>query len=168
MLFGDIERVKFDSAHRVGTGNPDPATPPTTSTYNWTARNEDKSWQLGVGFDWVPLSRLTLKGSLTRLETEGSADFSVQPGGAPGPFLPITNFDNTERTALNLRAVYDLTKQVELTAGYAHEKYSYSDIGYDNTLYVTSATNTAGLVTGQFSFQPYTVDIVYGIAKYRF
>jgi len=168
MLFGDVERVRFDSAHRVGTGNPDPATPPNTTTYNWTARNEDKSWQVGLGVDWAPMARLTLKGSLTRYETEGTADFAVQAGGAPGPFLPITNFDNTERTALNLRAVYDLTKHFELTAGYAHEKYTYSDIGYDNTAYVTTATNTAGLVTGQFSFQPYTVDIVYGIVKYRF
>ena len=168
MLFADVERVRFDSAHRVGTGNPDPDSPPTLTTYNWTARNEDKSWQIGVGVEWAPLSRLTLKGSLTRLETEGGADFAVQAGGAPGPFLPITNFDNTQRTAVNLRAVYDLTKQVELTAGYAHEKYRYSDIGYDNTLYVTAATSSAGLVTGQFSFQPYTADIVYAIGKYKF
>jgi MtrB/PioB family decaheme-associated outer membrane protein len=168
MLFADVERVRFDSAHRVGTGNPDPDSPPTLTTYNWTARNEDKSWQIGLGVEWAPLTRLTLKGSLTRLETEGGADFAVQAGGAPGPFLPISNFDNTQRTALNLRAVYDLTKQVELTAGYAHEKYRYSDIGYDNTLYVTAATSSAGLVTGQFSFQPYTADIVYAIGKYKF
>jgi MtrB/PioB family decaheme-associated outer membrane protein len=168
LLFGDVEVMRFDSAHRVGTGNPDPATPPTATTYNWTAENEDKAWQVGLGVDWVPVSRLTLKGSFIHAKTTGGAEFTVQPGGAPGPFLPITNFDNTRRTSLNLKAVYAYDKQWEFSGGYSHEKYRYSDIGYDNTLYVAGAGTSAGVVTGQFSFQPYTADLVYAVAKYKF
>jgi len=168
LLFVDYERVTYNSFHRVGTGNPDPATPPTATTFNWSAENEDNSWQIGMGVDWMPRSRLTLKSSLIYAQTEGSAEFSREPGAPTTALFPINNFDNTRRTTFNLKAVYEVTKHWELTGGYAHEKYRYSDIGYDNTRYVTSATATAGVVTGQFSFQPYTVDIVYGLAKYKF
>ncbi len=168
LLFGDIELVEFNSAHRVGTGNPDPDTAPTATTYNWSAKNKDKAWQAGIGADWVPLTRLTVKSSLIYAETKGSADFTVQPGGATGPFLSIPNFDNTRRTSLTLRAIYDYSKQWEFTGGYAYERYRYSDIGYDNTAYVTTTNNQAGLVTGQFSFQPYSANIVYGMVKLKF
>jgi len=33
---------------------------------------------------------------------------------------------------------------------------------------VTSAANNAGSTTGQYAFQPYTANIWYGVAKYRF
>lgn len=168
LIFGDVEVMRFDSFHRVGTGNPDPSTPPTLTTYNWTAENEDKAWQAGLGIDWLPTARLTLKGSFIRAKTTGGTEFAVQPGGAPGPFLPITNFDNTRRTSYNLKAVYAFDRHWEFSGGYAHEKYQYSDIGYDNTLYVAGAGATAGVVTGQFSFQPYKADIVYAVAKYKF
>jgi hypothetical protein len=168
LLFGDVEYVQFDSSHRVGTGNPDPATAPTATTFNWSAENKDRAWQLGLGADWVPLGRLTLKSSLIWAKTKGTTDFAAQAGAPVAPFLPIGNFDNTRRTSLNLRAIYNFSRQWEFTGGYAYEKYRYSDIGYDNTLYVTSATNTAGSVTGQFSFQPYTANIFYAVAKYKF
>jgi len=168
LIFGDVEFVQFDSYHRVGTGNPDPAAPPTATTYNWSAKNKDRAWQAGLGADWVAMPRLTLKSSLVYAKTRGTTDFSVQPGGPTTTFLPIRNFDNTRRTALNLRAVYNYSKQWEFTGGYAYEKYRYSDIGYDNTLYVTGTTTSAGSVTGQFSFQPYTANIFYVVAKYKF
>lgn len=168
LVFGDVEYTQFDSDHRVGTGNPDPSTPPTLTTYNWTAENEDKAWQVGLGIDWVPMARLTLKTSFIHAKTTGGTEFTVQAGGAPGPFLPITNSDNTKRTSFNLKAIYNYSRNWDFAGGYAYEKYSYSDIGYDNTRYVTSATATAGLVTGQFSFQPYKANIVYATAKYKF
>ncbi len=168
LVFGDVELTEYNSFHRVGTGNPDPSTPPVAGTYNWTATNQDKSWQLGMGVDWKPRSRLTIKGSYIVAKTEGTADFSPEVGAPAGPFLSITNFDNTKRTSLNLKAIYAYDRNWEFAGGYSREKYSYDDIGYSGTLYVTSATNTAGVVTGQFSFQPYTADIVYAMAKYKF
>ena len=169
--FGDLEYTQYDSNHRVGTGDPDPATPPNAGTYNWSAKNKDTSWQVGIGADWVPRSRLKVKTSLLYAQTDGRADFSVQPGGAPGPFLPITNFDNTRRTALNLRAVYEYSRAIELSGGYAYERYHYSDIGYDNTKYVAAtlpAPSTLSYTTGQNAFQPYSANILFAAAKYKF
>jgi MtrB/PioB family decaheme-associated outer membrane protein len=169
-LFGDIEFVKFDSAHRVGTGNPDPSSGSNATTYNWTARNEDNAWQVGLGADWAVLTRLTLKASLLYAETDGHTDFTVAPGGPTTPFAPIVASDDTTRVAFNLRGVYELDRHWELTAGYAYEKYRYSDIAYDGTRYVVGALNStsSSIVTGQFSFQNYEANIFYGIAKYKF
>jgi MtrB/PioB family decaheme-associated outer membrane protein len=168
LTFGDIEFVKFDSNHRVGTGNPNPSTAPNATTYNWQATNKDRSWQVGLGLDWLPVSRFTVKASAIYAETRGTTDFMVQPGGAAGPFRAITNFDNTRRTSFVLRGIYELSKTWELTGGYSYERYRYSDIGYDNTKYVAGAGTSASYVTGQYSFQPYSASIVWGVAKYRF
>jgi len=168
LVFGDIEYVQFDSKHRVGTGNPDPAAGSNTTTYNWSARNEDNSWQIGLGADWAALARLTLKASLIYARTDGSTDFSVQPGGPTTPFLPLTNVDDTRRTSFTLRAVYAFDRHWEFTGGYAYEKYEYSDISYDNTRYVAGTGTSASYTTGQFAFQPYTANILYAIARYKF
>lgn len=174
LVFGDIETTKFESFHRVGTGASDPATPPAGSTYNWTGNNEDKAWQLGVGWDWKQSARLSIKGSLSFAKTEGSADFTPEAGVIPAlvatPFQSITNVDNTKRTALNLKAVYAYDKQWELTGGYAYERYEYNDVAYTGTRYVApdSNANEVSPVTGQYSFQPYKASIIYAAAKYKF
>lgn len=169
MVFGDIEFVQYDATHRVGTGNPDPSTPPTTTTYNWDSIVKDKFWQVGAGLDWVPLARFKVKSSVIYAETKGTADFMVQPGGAVGPFRAIDNFHNTRLTSFNVRGIYDVSKAWELTAGYSYESWRFSDITYDNTKYVTTpVTTSSSYVTGRYSFQPYTANIVYATAKFRF
>jgi MtrB/PioB family decaheme-associated outer membrane protein len=180
LAFTDIEYTWYKSTHRVGTGNPDPSAPPVptgaAATYNWSAHNNDRSWEVGLGSDWKPRERLTLKGAAIYAETNGNADFTVQPGGptlnSVGlPFPKVNNFDNTRRTSLTLRAIYDYSRHWEFTGGYAYERYRYSDIGYDNTRYVATVGVTApslAYTTGQFAFQPYSVNIVYGLAKYKF
>ncbi len=176
LAYGDYEIAKIDSFHRVGQGNPDPSTPPATppTTYNWTGKNEDKSWLLGFGVDWRVAPRVSIKGSLSISKTEGSAEFTPEAGVIPAlvatPFVPISNIDNTKRTALNVKAVYEATRRWELTGGYAYEKYEYDDIGYTGTYYVAPDTNANEVspVTGQYSFQPYKANIIYGMAKYKF
>ena len=173
--FTDVEYTRYKSNHRVGNQNPDPAAGAIpagaggNATYNWSATNKDKAWQIGVGTDWVPRARFRVKASAIYAETNGTANFSAEPPpGVVVSTLPINNFDNTKRISLNLRGVYDATKQIELTAGYAYERYRYSDIGYDNTTYVAGTGTSAAYTTGQFAFQPYTANIVYGLAKYKF
>lgn len=169
MLFGDVEWAEYGSFHRfdgTNTGNPDPATPPTANTYNWSSSVKDKSWQLGLGADWLPWERLKLHASLSQLQTAGSADFARQ---IATPVVPIKNYDNTRRTALNLKGTYLVNKQWNLTAGYAWEKYRFDDIGYQGFQYVVPPLNTqASYLTGQSAFQNYTANIFYLVATYKF
>ena len=163
--------MKLDSFHRVGTGIANPAAgfvPP--STYNWEARNEDKSWQLGIGAQWRQFERLTWHSNLLYGRTEGQADFTAfAPAAAvTGGLLPA-HFDNTKRWALNLKGVYQYTKQWQFTGGYAFEQYKYSDIGYDNFRHTIAGTgNQESYFTGQNAFQPYTAHILYVVGTYRF
>lgn len=164
MVFGDVEYAQYDSYHRVGTGNPDPSTAPTSTTYNWGARNQDRSWQLGLGADWLPYERLKLHGSLIHLQTRGLVDFTRQTGSSP----QINNSDNTRRTALNLKGTYRVDKQWSMTGGYAWEKYRFNDIGYAGYQYTIGSGTTATYLSGINAFQNYTANIFYLMANYKF
>lgn len=177
MLFGDIEFLQIDSRHRVGgttlaNSNPDapPSGGPPNTIYTWQAKNEDKAWQVGLGADWLPLERLKLNGSLIYAQTKGTTDFTAQPGTVLNPpfFYPIGNFDNTTRKSLNLKGTYKVDRNWSMTAGYAYERYKYSDIGYDGFRYVAGTGASASYMTGQYAFQPYSANIFYLIGTYKF
>ncbi len=190
MAFADMEVLKLDSRHRVGTGTADPNAapapaglvppgPPFSTTYNWSAKNNDRSWQVGIGADWLPMERLKFAGSILYARTRGTVDFTALPSGGVTPvvspitLLPIGNFDNTRRHALNLKGTYTYDRHWDFTAGYAYERYRFSDIGFDGFTYTVnnavppSATQTAYL-SGQSAFQDYTANIFYLLATYKF
>jgi hypothetical protein len=142
-----------------------------STIYTWRAKNEDKAWQVGVGADWKPFERLSLTGSLIYAQTDGTTEFAAQSGTVLVPpfFFPIGNVDNTRRWALNLKGTYTVDRNWSVTGGYAFERYKYSDIGYDDTRYFVPPSTTSGsYVTGQYSFQPYTANIFYVLATYKF
>jgi hypothetical protein len=66
-------------------------------------------------------------------------------------------------SSFNLKGVYRLNRNWELTGGYAYEKYKYSDIGYDGFRCVAGAGASASCMTGQYAFQPYTANIFYAM-----
>jgi MtrB/PioB family decaheme-associated outer membrane protein len=173
LAFTDIEYVWYKSNHRVGAGNPDPSSGNTTTTFNWSARNRDRSWEVGVGADWKPRERLTVKTSATYAETNGYADFTSfqAPTATPAATTAISNFDNTRRVALTVRGIYEYSRSWDFSAGYAYERYRYSDIGYDNTKYVATvgvAAPAFSYTTGEFAFQPYSANIVFATGKFKF
>ena len=145
LVFGDIELMKYNSTHRVGgttLANSDPAAPPSggppSTIYTWQAENNDKSWQAGLGVDWLPIERLTLNGSFTWAKTQGTTDFTAQAGTVlTAPFIPISNFDNTRTISLNLKGTYKVDRNWSVTGGYAYQRYEYSDIGTDGNQYVS-------------------------------
>lgn len=170
LVFGDLEYVKYDSNHRVGSGNPDPSSGNSNSTYNWSARNKDNSWQVGVGADWKARPRLMVKTSVLYAQTNGTTDFSSSQaaGATVAATTPINSVDDTKRFSFVLKGIYEATKVLELTAGYSYENYKFSDISYDNTKYIAGTGAGASYTTGQFAFQPYSVNLIYGVAKLKF
>ena len=98
-LFGDVEYVKFDSSHRVGTGNPDPGSGTNATTYlNWTSKNEDDSWQVGIGAEWAVHTRLELKASLPSTpKPTVTPDFTVEARRPDDPIRPPSKRATTRR-----------------------------------------------------------------------
>ncbi|MBL8473151.1 MAG: MtrB/PioB family outer membrane beta-barrel protein [Rhodocyclaceae bacterium] len=171
MLFADVEFIKYDSTHRNASAAPptfDPGAPATLTDYNWTANNRDRNYAIGLGMDWKATSRLKLNGSAVWEKTKGTVDFSVQPGGNNANEVPIGNFDNATKSTFSLKGTYALTKQVELTAGYAFERFRFSDIAVDNYAYTVGAGNTTSYLSGYNAFTNYTTNIVYMLGTLRF
>ena len=192
-VFADIEFVKYDSYHRnistvsSGAGTPPNDTPSgncqstfpncydplntgaNNSNYNWAATNKDKSYAFGVGADWVPTERWKLKGSLISEKTTGTVDFAVQPGANPTvPSVSIGNYDNATKVSLNLKGTYAYTKQIDLTGGYAFEKFRFSDISYDGYQYTIGTGTSTAHLSGLNANPNYTANIGYVAASVKF
>jgi outer membrane protein OmpA-like peptidoglycan-associated protein len=195
--FGDYEKIKYDSYHRnistVYTGNPPPsygfctvAAPncfnpgiaPTSSNYNWAALNEDVNWGAGVGLDWAAMPSLMVKASYLYYKTDGSADITSQddparPGVQWGNPFPINAYDDTTKQSLNLKAIWNYSKNWQFTAGYSYEKYDYSDDqynGYQYTIPFPGVTNNTGqsYLSGWNAFTDYKANIFYLLFSYKF
>jgi MtrB/PioB family decaheme-associated outer membrane protein len=183
--FGDFEYIWYDSDHRnVGAGSCpstsggvtavncfDPSTPPNTIAYNWSSRNKDRNWVVGLGADWPALPQLLVKASLLYYQTDGSADIGSQNNfGNP---LPIHAYDDSKRSSVNLKGIWSYDKNWDFTLGYAYERWRYNDAGYDGYQYTIPfpgvTNNTAqSYLNGFNAFTNYTANIVYLLATYHF
>ena len=176
--FADIEFVTYDSTHRnIGGGtcsvaNPncfDPTTPANNTEYNWDATNKDRNIVLGIGADWVPKERWKLSGSVMTEKTNGTVDFSVQaPANPSPPVVPISNYDNVNKFSVNLKGTYAYTKQIDLMAGYAFERFRFDDISYTGYQYTTGSGTSTSYLTGLNAFPNYTTNLAWVAAKAKF
>jgi len=184
-LFGDYEKVKYDSYHRnIGAGSCpttsggvtatncfDPGTPQNSIAYNWSARNEDENWAFGLGVDWPAMANLLVKASYLYVKTDGSADIQSQNNfGNP---LPITAYDDTKTQSFNVKGIYTYDKHWQFTLGYAYEKYTYSDDQYNGFQYTipfpgNTTTTSQSYFNGFSAFTNYKANIVYLLGTYRF
>jgi MtrB/PioB family decaheme-associated outer membrane protein len=174
MVFADVEWIKYDAYHRnistVGAADAyDPYATPTSTNYNWGSTNRDRNYAVGLGADWKPGERWKLHSSLIWQRTRGTADFAVQAGANPTvPAVPITNYDNTRKVALNLRGTYAYSKEWDFTGGYAYERFRFSDIAYDGYQYTIGAGASTSYLSGAFANPNYTAQIVYVAGTYKF
>lgn len=176
-VFLDREDVKYDSRHRIvpfgstATGVYDPNSSPTSTAYNWTGTIKDKNWAAGAAVDWVATETLKLKFSAIYYKTDGSVDLALQEG-VPASVVrpgPIDSWNDSKRVSLGMKGIYTMSKTVTLTAGYAYEKYEYTDAQYDgyrNTIPASSRQDS--YLSNLYAYQPYSANIVYALVSWRF
>jgi MtrB/PioB family decaheme-associated outer membrane protein len=175
-FMADYEWVKYDSYHRnisdsALAGAFDPSTPPTSANYNWSARNEDDNWLVGVAFDWPVNEKFMLKGSLLYFKSDG--DSTVSSENNFGNPQPIEAYDDWKQTQLNVKGIYALNRNWSFTGGYAYTKSDYSDIafnGYQHTIPFPGVTTsfTQSYLNGYRAFTNADANIFYLLATYRF
>jgi hypothetical protein len=175
-VFGDAERVKYDSTHRIiGAGSTsgayEPSAPPNASNYNWSGTITDKNWAAGIAFDWPATEKLSIKASAIFYKTDGYVDLALQEGVPTSVVrpVPIAAWDDSKRTSFNVKGVYAINKAWSFTGGYAFEKYEYSDSQYDgyrNT--VPASSKQDSYLSGVYANPQYKANIVYGLVTYRF
>lgn len=178
--YADYETVTRQLLQRFGAGATTASpvdTIPTDTAYNVTTTQKDKSfdWGLGVTVTAIPKT-LILSAQFDHTRSDGFADYTYGPTSATAPPTGWTNdsidfnsWDDYKKDALQLKGTYSLSAQVDLTGGYAYEKYRYSDGAYDNYRNVAQVSATAGTYLSGANANPdYTANVVFLAAKYKF
>lgn len=170
----DYEAVQVDTAHRyfpgtaAGQPNPDVA-PNATNGYNWTSKLRDDNYAYGISAE-VPVikNKLDFIASWGYEKADGQVDFASQNDVKGLTHIP--NYDDYTKKSINAKAVYKFTKDLNLTAGYAYEKYEYNDAEYNNYLYyVPGATvGKSNFLSGAYNDHNYEANLFYLTAAYKF
>ena len=162
--FFDYETTQYESTHYQGA--PSAATFPaavSATVFQWNGTVEDENWLVGIAADWLPITRLRLRGSYIYQETEGTVDFSANHPAAVIRNIP--DYDSFTKHTFDLRAIYALTRSFEVTVGAAYEKFKYDDAQFANYNY-TQAAGGQNFLSGAYAFQDYEAVIGYVTLKY--
>lgn len=150
-----------------------PATAPSASYYNWDVEQNFTTDSYGVGVDVFAIpKKLTFTLRYDSVKSDGFADYNLQwlLTGQNQNNVDINNWEDYKKQVFHAKAVYEATKNLAITVGYAYEKYDYSDALYDGYQYI--ATSSTGAVnnylTGAYSNPPYDAHRVYVGLTYRF
>ncbi|MGC9977259.1 MAG: MtrB/PioB family outer membrane beta-barrel protein, partial [Syntrophales bacterium] len=174
--FFDYDRIRQNQFQRQFSTATDPSLPPTSTDFNWTAFQKDETYSYMVGADiYIIKDKLTLRLQHSYLESNGSVDYTYLLGGNPLPAgrtqdnIDISDWDDYELRYYLIKLTYNATKALSVAAGYAYEKYIYSDAAYNGYQYVPAITGTNGAyLTGAYSNPSYESHVVFVTVSYRF
>ncbi len=177
--YGDYGWIKFDqSQYKI------PLLPFSPSEGGWDANQKDRSWGYGIGTEvYVIPQKLTLVVQHDFLKSNGSVDFTLDPVlftfpdiglvGANNHNIDIRRWDDYTLYCFKIKAVYNFTKSLMASLGYAFERFKYSDAQLDNYQFVNppggpvTGSNGAYL-TGAYKDQSYKANVVFGGVTYKF
>jgi hypothetical protein len=163
--FFDWEYTYYDSNHWVGDVATYPTPNPAAGAYFWNSRVHDHNYLFGAAADWVANDTVRFYASAIWQKGDGGVDFTA-PSVANAQ--NITNYDNFQKRALNLKAIVKASKEVDVTLGYAYEKYSYSDIQMNDYLNAIKTGANQNYFSGAYANPAYRTNILYGMVSWRF
>ena len=163
--FFDWEHTQYDSNHWVGDVATYPTPNPSAGAYFWNSRVHDRNWLAGLAGDWIVNDKLKVYASAIWQKGDGGVDFTA-PSVANAQ--NITNYDDFQKRAFNIKAMYRADKNVEFTFGYAYEKYTYSDIQLNDYINNIRTGSNQNFFSGAYANPNYRVNIIYGMLAWRF
>jgi hypothetical protein len=163
--FFDWEHTRYDSNHWVGDVATYPTPNPGAGAYFWNSQVNDRNWLAGFAADWFVNDKLKVYASLIWQKGDGGVDFTA-PSVANAQ--NITNYDDFQKRALNIKATWRADKNLEFTFGAAYEKYTYSDIQMNDYIYNLKTGSNQNYFSGAYANPSYRVNIIYGMVAYRF
>jgi predicted porin len=166
-LYGyfNYEWIKFDQEHRVTAGT-------------WEAKQRDRGWGYGLGTEFYVIpGKLTLFIQHDYLKSNGNVDFTLDPltivTNATQDNIDIVNWDDYTKYSFTFKTVYNFSKSLTVSAGYAYERFKYNDIQLDGYQFVNppggpvTGSNGAYL-TGYQKDQSYRANLVFAGVTYKF
>lgn len=170
----DYERVEYNSFHRNvsstgAAGAFDPSTTATSSNYNWAEFLTDDNIAYGVAaLVQVVKDKLDFLLSWDHQKADGKAKFETDAPLAT-PLVDIANYDDMVKKTLNAKAIYKVTRALNLTFGYLYENLEFNDVQYDGYRYVMNNTTSPNTyLTGALSDHDYEAHVGYLLASYKF
>jgi MtrB/PioB family decaheme-associated outer membrane protein len=176
--YGDYGWIKFDQLQRKL-----PALPFSPSEGNWDAKQKDRTYGYGIGTEiYILPKKLTLVFQHDYLKSNGNVDFTIDPAlfvasnglaGANNDIVDIGRWDDYTLYSFKIKAVYNFTKFLAASIGYAFERLRYKDAQLDGYQFVNppggpvTGTNGAYL-TGAYKDQSYKAHLIFGGMSYKF
>ncbi len=170
--FADYENIKYDSNHRNLTSSCgavpncfDPIFGGVSATFfNWSGKVETDAWGFGVGLDVPVNERFNFVANFLTQKNDGEVNF--ESGQTPLTNVPIgiSNWDDYTKYAFNLKGVYAINKQFDVTGGWTYEDYKFRDVGFDGYQYAFGSDR----LTGAYANPDYHVNVLYATLKYKF
>jgi MtrB/PioB family decaheme-associated outer membrane protein len=168
--YGDYGWIKFKQRQTDSAGLP------------WEADQKDRSWGYGIGTEVYAIpNKLKFIFQHDYLKSNGSVDFALNPGlfGTGGlPAFPAANNDNIDITrwddytlySFKIKAVYNFTKFLAASLGYAYERFRYSDAQLNNYIFAPQGppNSNAAFLTGAYKDQSYKANLIFGGITYKF
>jgi outer membrane protein OmpA-like peptidoglycan-associated protein len=177
---GNWGKVEFEQDYRNTSGTPVDPLPsgPTNSTnFNWGTNNTQDGWMAAVAVDWAPADKWMLNASYAYGKTGGGVDFSSANTQGAGGYNggPLVNYD-TDNTTLQrflIKGTYAVNKNWAVNAGYAYEKYEYSDgqmAGYSSyyPYFQNLGSSNISWYSGAFANPSYTTNLFWLTVTYKF
>ncbi|MEW6594970.1 MAG: MtrB/PioB family decaheme-associated outer membrane protein [Thermodesulfobacteriota bacterium] len=142
--------------------------------YNWQINEENISYDYGLSAEvaLVP-DKWRIKAQFDHVNSNGTLDFTLYesiPTDFTNDTVDQANWDDYRKDSLQLKAIYDINKNLVSTFGYAYEKYKYSDAALDNYRYFFSNTSltATNYLTGAYKDQSYEANVFFATMKYSF
>ena len=177
--YGDYGWIKFDQLQQQTEGLVTPA--------NWDAKQKDITYGYGIGTEiYVIPKKLTLVFQHNYLRSNGNVDYTLDPVfftaaggagldgiGANNANIDISRWDDYTLYSFKIKAVYNFTKFLAASIGYAYERFNYKDAQLDGYQFVNppggpvTGTNGAYL-TGAYKDQSYKAHLIFGGMSYKF
>lgn len=131
----------------------------------WRLNQKEKNYDYGVGADFFIIpKKLTVKVQYDYVRSDGSADFSYLNTATPSG-SDISNWGDYRKKAVSLKAIYNVSKSLDLTTGYLYERYKLDDIQLDGYSY---NPQTTAYLTGAYKDQSYKANVLYLNVVYKF
>ena len=173
-LFGhfDVERRTQNQIQRQATTYTNPSTAPTAANFNWASDATDCTLGYGVGADITIITdKLKLQLAHNYVKSDGNVNYSyflgslALPAGQTQDNIDLNAWDNYRLSNFVVKATYQATKMIGVSAAYAYEEYSYDDTQYRNYSYVPGAT---GYMTGAYNNDSYKTHVVFAGVNIKF
>jgi MtrB/PioB family decaheme-associated outer membrane protein len=175
-LFGNFayERIEIDQLQRQFTTVADPRTAPTAANFNWSATQKDTEYDYSIGAEvYVIPQKLTLVLQNDYVKSDGLLDYTVfraLNAGETQDNIDIHNWDDYRLESYLVKAIYNATKTLTFTVGYAYQKFKYNDAQFEGYQYTVGAfpTGSSAALTGAYSDPSYNAHLFFGGVTYKF